>query len=332
MSDTTQPHPLRGVFLALVAFAIFAGHDVIVKLLGAHYAPVQIVFFSVLFGFPTVIIALLRDSTDGNLRPKHPWWSLLRTAATVLSASCVFYAFSVLPLAETYAILFATPLIITLLSVPLLGEKVRFRRWMAVLVGLCGVLVVLQPGQTTLTGGHLAGLAAAFGGAFAAIVVRKIGPDERPVVLILYPMVANFLVMGAALPFFYKPMPIEHLGFSAAIAFFAAIGGYLIILAYRSSEAVLVAPTQYSQIIWATIFGFLFFDETPSNNVILGAGIIIASGIYILWRESRPDTSATKPLLRGFYSRLPTGTSIRTGLLALRRRELNGLSTTNGAK
>ncbi len=310
-----QPHPLKGVFLALAAFSIFAGHDVLVKLLGAAYSPVQIVFFSVLFGFPTIIIALLRDRTDDNLRPKHLGWSLLRTAATVLTAASVFYAFSVLPLAETYAILFATPLVITILSVPMLGERLRARRIIAVVAGLVGVVVVLQPGQTTLTGGHLAALTAAFGGALSSIIVRKIGPDERPVVLILYPMVANFLIMGALLPSVYVPMPIEHLGYSAAMALLAAIAGYLVILAYRASEAVLVAPTQYSQIIWATGFGVLFFNERPGPNVLSGAAIIILSGIYILWRESRGDAQAKKPLLKGFYSRLPTGTSLRSGLL-----------------
>lgn len=320
MNETDQPHPLKGMLLALIAFAIFAGHDVVVKLLGAQYSPVQIIFFSVLFGFPTIIIALLRDRTGDNLRPKHPWWSLLRTCTTVLTAGCVFYAFSVLPLAETYAILFATPLIITLLSVPMLGERLHLRRIIAVLAGLGGVLVVLDPGQTTLSAGHFAGLAAAAGGSLAAIIVRKIGPDERPVVLILYPMVANFLIMGAALPFVYKPMPIEHLGLSASMALLAAIAGYLVILAYRSSEAVLVAPTQYSQIIWATGFGVLFFDERPGTNVLLGAGIIILSGIYILWRESRAGASAKMPLLKGFYNRFQTGTSLRTGLL-LRNRD-----------
>ena len=315
MNNGERSGPQKGILAALSAFAIFAGHDVLVKTLGASYSSVQIVFFSVLFGFPTILFVLLNDKTEGTLRPVHLGWTILRTCATVLTAGTVFYAFANLPLTQTYAILFATPLIITLLSVPILGEKVRLRRWMAVLVGLCGVMVVLQPGETELTLGHFAAMTAACGSALAAIIVRKIGQDERSVVLILYPMLANFLVMGSILPFVYRPMPIEHLGLLALIAVAAALAGYLIIFAYRSTEAVLIAPMQYSQIIWATGFGIVFFNERPTANVGIGAMIIIASGIYILWRESRGDTSPNKPFLGSFYTRQQIGTSLRTGML-----------------
>ena len=306
-----------------MAFAIFASHDVIVKYLGGNYGPVQIVFFSVLFGFPTIIVALLQDKRDANLRPRHPWWSLLRTTSIVITATCVFYAFSNLPLTETYAILFASPLIITLLSVPILGEKVRIRRLFAVVVGLIGVMVVLQPGSTVLGLGHVAALTAAFGSALAAIIVRKIGSEERSAVLMLHPMVANFFVMGMALPFYYEPMPIEDLAASALIALLAAIATYLIIYAYRNSEAVLVAPMQYSQIIWATLFGIFLFDESPTTNTIIGASIIIGSGVYVLFRESRSGNSPNRPVLRGFHLRQETGTSVRTGLLVRRRKRLS---------
>ncbi|MEO1307138.1 MAG: EamA family transporter, partial [Pseudomonadota bacterium] len=130
------PPNTRGALLALGAFGIFAGHDVIVKFLGGTYSPVQIVFFSVLFGFPLATLMLMRERGAGTLRPVHPVWMALRTGAVVVTAVSAFYAFSSLPLATVYAVLFATPLIITVLSIPILGETVRFRRWLAVLVGL----------------------------------------------------------------------------------------------------------------------------------------------------------------------------------------------------
>ncbi|MEM1102406.1 MAG: EamA family transporter, partial [Pseudomonadota bacterium] len=133
---------LRAVTLALAAFGLFATHDVIVKLLGADYSAFQIVFFSVLFSFPVATVLLLRDETSGTLIPKHPWWVIARTLAAVITGAAAFYAFSVLPLAQVYAILFASPLLITIMSVPFLGEKVGLRRGLAVLVGLGGVLVV----------------------------------------------------------------------------------------------------------------------------------------------------------------------------------------------
>ena len=233
---------VKGALLALLAFGIFATHDVIVKFLGGSYSPFQIVFFSVTFGFPIVTIMLMNDRSEGNLLPRHPWWTALRTGAAVVTGASAFYAFSVLPLTQTYAILFATPLLITLLAIPILGEKVRFRRGAAVVVGLIGVMVVLRPGSEPLSLGHLAGLTAAVGGSFVSIIVRKIGQDERAVVLLLYPMVANFVVMGAALPFVYQPMPVSHLGALAVMALFGFIGSLLVIASYRAAEAVIVAP------------------------------------------------------------------------------------------
>lgn len=302
----------QGALLALLAFGIFATHDVFVKILGAVYSPIQIVFFSVLFSFPLATLMLMRDSKPGTLLPRHPWWMALRTLASVSTAVTAFYAFTVLPLAQTYAILFAAPLLITILAIPVLGEVVRLRRWLAVLVGLTGVLVVLRPGTTDLTLGHAAALTAAVGGSVASIIVRRIGADERPVVMLLYPMVANFVLMGVALVFVYEPMPIEHLGLVALVAGFAWIAGRCIIAAYQAGEAAIIAPMQYSQIVWATIYGALFFDETIDRSTLVGAGIIIASGLYIVLRESGAGNSATTPVLRT-RSRHETGTYMRAG-------------------
>ncbi|AGI66194.1 integral membrane protein DUF6 [Octadecabacter antarcticus 307] len=302
----------KGALLALIAFGVFATHDVFVKTLGAIYSPIQIVFFSVLFSFPLATIMLMRDAKPGNLLPRHPWWMALRTVASVATAVTAFYAFTILPLAQTYAILFAAPLLITILAIPILGEVVRLRRWLAVIVGLTGVLVVLRPGSTDLNLGHVAALTAAVGGSIASIVVRRIGADERPVVMLLYPMMANFVLMGIGLAFVYIPMPIEHLGLVALVAAFAWTAGRCIIAAYQSGEAAIIAPMQYSQIIWATVYGALFFDEHIDRATIIGASIIIASGMYIVLRESSAGASATTPVLRT-RSRHETGTYLRAG-------------------
>ncbi len=288
----------RGAGFALVSFGIFATHDVVVKVLGHHYSPVQVLFFSVLLGFPLVTLMLMRDPTDGTLIPRHPWWTALRTGSAVITGICAFYAFSVLPLAQTYAILFAAPLLITILSIPILGERVGIRRGLAVLVGLIGVLIVLRPGTAPLSLGHAAALAAAVFSSLASVIVRKIGSDERSVVLLLYPMVANFLLLGAALPFVYRPMPMAHLGLAGVIAAFGFIASLFIISAYRTAPAVVVAPMQYSQILWAAVYGALFFAETPDRTTVLGAAVIIASGCYIVLREGRSKVSRNTPVLQ----------------------------------
>ncbi|QUS36289.1 DMT family transporter [Falsirhodobacter algicola] len=288
---------LRAALSALTAFLIYSTHDTVVKFLGGSYSPVQIVFFSVCFGMPLVTVMLMRDRTDGNLIPRHPWWSLIRTVAAVLSGVSAYYAFTVLPLAQTYAILFATPLLITLLAIPILGERVGLHRGGAIIVGLIGVMIVIRPGAEPLTLGHAAALASAICGSLAAIIVRKIGREERSVVLILYPMMANFVAMAIALPFVYVPMPIAHiglLGLMSALSFGAML---LTINAYRIGEAVLVAPMQYSQIIWAALFGYMVFGEAVDRGTIIGASVIVASGLYIVLREDS-GASAERPVTR----------------------------------
>lgn len=300
----------RGALFALLAFAVFASHDVFVKMLGESYSPIQILFFSVLLSFPLATLMLMRDSAPGTLLPRHPYWMAIRTVATTVTGISAFLAFSLLPLAQTYAILFASPLLITVLAIPLLGETVRLRRWLAVLVGLAGVMVVLRPGSSEISAGHVAALLAAIGASVNSVIVRKIGAEERPVVMMLYPMVANFVLCGAALFWVYQPMPVEHLGMAAMISVLGFIAGRLVISAYQAGEAAIIAPMQYSQIIWATLFGYLLFNERIEQATLIGTGLIIASGLYIVLRESRGSGSTETPVLRT-RSRPETGTYLR---------------------
>lgn len=326
---------LKGALLSLAAFGIYATHDVLVKYLGASYSAFQLIFFSGLLSFPLITILLMSDRTDGNLIPKHPYWTALRTISTVLNGLTGFYAFSVLPLAQAYAIFFAMPLVITLLAIPMLGEKVGLHRGLAVIFGLVGVMIVLRPGQEPLSLGHLAALAAAILGAMSSVIVRKIGSIERSVVLMLYPMVANFVVMALALPFVYVPVPIEHLGMLGAMALFSLLGGLLTIAAYRRAPAIIVAPMHYSQIIWALIYGYLIFNEEIDFWTAIGTAVIIAAGFYIVLREDRPEVSKNRPVLET-RSRFDFGAFPRIGLwlhLFDRRRlrnKVEGLSGTEG--
>ena len=302
----------KGALFALLGYGIYATHDVIIKYLGATYSPFQILFFSVIFGFPLISFMLVKDTKAENLRPRHPWWTALRVVSMLISTACIFYAFSVLPLAQTYSILFMVPLIITLLSIPILGERVGLHRGCAIVLGLIGVLIVVRPGSSELTLGHAAVFVGTFFSSMAAIIVRRIGREERDVVLLLYPMLASFLVMGALMPFDYKPMPLVDLGAVALLSFLGFIALNFMIVAYKTGEAGIVAPMQYSQIIWATIFGHFIFGEKPDMQTLLGAGVVILSGLYIVLRESRKDISENTPVLRS-RGRMTGGISFLIG-------------------
>lgn len=279
---------LRGVLLALAGFAVFALHDAVVKALGAQFSAVQIVFFAALLGLPAVMLALILQEEGGSLRPRRPGWTALRTIALVGAMLTAFYAFSVIPLAQTYALIFTTPLIITALSVPVLGERVGWRRWSAVLLGLAGVLLVLRPtGEAPLSLGHAAALASALCGALVAVIMRKIGHEERSAVLLLYPILANLAVTGVLLPAVYAPMSLLQLAGMAFVGAGALIAMLFLIAAYRAAEAAVIAPMQYSQMIWAVVLGAAFFAEWPDLWTVAGSAVIVASGMVVIHRENR---------------------------------------------
>jgi len=309
-----------GALFGLGAFATFSIHDVFIKQLGATYSPFQIVFFGALLSFPLITIVLMSDQKPGTLRPVHPWWIALRSVSGSTAAVCVFYAFGKLPLSQVYGILFAAPLIITVLAIPILGETVRLRRGLAVLVGLVGVLVVLRPGTTPMSSGHIAALFAAFAGALNSIIVRKIGNDERGVVMILYPMLANLFLTALILPFVYVEVPIADFGQLAVVSALALLAMGFQIAAYTRGDAIIVAPMQYSQIVWAAIFGALLFGEFPEWQTYVGTAIIVLSGIYILKREATGDVSRNTPVLKT-RTRIGLSTGMRVGSILRRRRK-----------
>ncbi len=305
-----MPSNAKGALLALLAFATFSAHDVVVKFLGGTYTPFQIIFFSVLLSFPLATLMLMRDRAVGTLRPVHPWWMTARIISAAVTGVTAFYAFSVLPLAQVYVFLFASPLLITVLSIPILGEKVGPHRWAAVAMGLLGVMIVLRPGAEPFSLGHLAGLIAAASSALASVITRRIGKEERSAVMMLYPMTANFVLMGAVLPFVYVPMPAAHLGLLAVMSALGFAAALTIISAYRSADAAVVAPMQYSQIIWAALFGAFLFGETPDRATWIGVTIIVAAGLYVVLRESIGGRTRTSPVLNA-RARPETGSVTR---------------------
>ncbi|AAV97481.1 membrane protein, putative (plasmid) [Ruegeria pomeroyi DSS-3] len=301
--------PLQGMAYALAGFAVFSLHDALIKALGAGYSVFQIIFFATLFSFVPITVTMLADRRVDTFRPNNPGLVLLRSGLMVGSMVSAFYAFSQLPLTEVYTLLFTFPLLVTALSVPLLGEVVRAQRWAAVGIGLIGVLIVLRPGMSALTLGHLAALTAAVCSALATILVRKIGNSERSAVLILYPMLLGALAMGAMQPLVYRPPELVHLGMMALVGVMSFAAQHLIIQAYRAAPPAVVSPIQYSQIVWATLLGAVLFGERPDGWVALGAGIIIASGLFVVWRESRANVSTRSPVLRAANPRPDAGPS-----------------------
>ncbi len=295
MTKPENNNPLLGPLFAVLGFAAFSTHDALIKTLG-EYSVFQIIFFAVLFSFVPFTLFLMLDKQERSLRPNLPLLVAGRCIGILGSTISGFYAFSVLPMAEVYSLIFSAPILITLLAIPVLGEKVKLIRWIAIILGLAGVMVVLQPGDSELSLGHFAGFMAALFIATTAVITRKIGSREHSLTLIVYPLMVNFVVTGVALIWVYKPFSGLALTTVGGIGLLSVIGQSLLVQAYRRSQAQFIAPVQYSQMLWAVIFGSLFFNETLTNNVILGSTIIILSGLLFVWREV--VSSVRKPILR----------------------------------
>ncbi|MFK7992555.1 MAG: DMT family transporter [Granulosicoccus sp.] len=308
MTEPASSNAMRGVGLALIAFATFSLHDALIK--SIQGIPVfQVVFFVVLFSFVPFALFLAIDGTERSLRPRLPALVALRCVFSVVGLLCVFYAFARLPMAEVYSLLFAAPILITLLAIPILGERVRLIRWFAILFGMLGVLIVLRPGTTSLSLSHLAALGAASCTAFTSVVTRKIGSREHSVTLILYPMLTNVVVTGCVTIFVYVPIPGDVLLRLCGIGVLSVIGQSLMIQAYRVSEAQFVAPMQYSQMLWALLYGALIFHEPVDRMVLLGSLVIVCSGLLFIWREL--VASVKQPVLRTRNVRMAGGPATR---------------------
>jgi len=301
---------LKGLLFALLGFAIFSVHDALVKVL-SDYSIFQIIFFAMLFGYVPFSLARITSERPQTLKPVNMTLVLVRSVLTVGGLSFAFLSFTMLPLVETYVLLFCTPLIITILAIIFLGETIAITRWVAIILGLIGVIIVLRPTLSTVEIGHLYGFCAAMCGAGAAIISRKIGNLENAATLIIFPLIANILFTGSMLYFVYKPMPFNDMALMFLIGTLALAGQFLVLSAYRSAPAALVAPIQYSQIIWAIIIGSLFFGETIDGFVIIGSCVTVASGLLILWRETQ-NPSSTKPNLNTRNSRMVMAALIKT--------------------
>ena len=284
---------LRGVGFAVLSYASFSTADAIIKLASVRFSVFQIAFTVALFALlPVLVLTLGR----GGLRALIPQrWRLvaLRGFLTAAGGLLAWRGFAMLPLAEAYAILFAAPILVTAFSTVLLGEEVGWRRWAAQLVGFTGVLVMIRPDFATIGLGHLLTAIAAVTGALGLITLRKIGGGESSASILAAVFVAIMLASAPMVPSTFVAPEWSEVGFLALAGLLMGCGQAGLVLATREAAAVVVAPFQYSQMIWGVLFGALLFGDRPAPVLFVGMAIVMASGLYTVWRETvnrRPVT------------------------------------------
>jgi drug/metabolite transporter (DMT)-like permease len=290
------PLPLSlGILLAFLAFAVFSTTDALVKALGGSVGVFAIGFFMTAFSVIPYLLAKPRaERLSDVLRPRRPWLVHLRGLTGAAGICFSVYAFTHLPLAEAYTLIFLLPLFATIFSVMFLGESVRWRRWLAVAAGFAGVLIVLRPGFREITLAHGAGLAVALIGAANLVMIRTLAGVEKRITITFITVPYVLAITGLLMiPGFEMPAGSEWL-LLAACGILGGIGHVLVAVAMTKVPASSVGPVQYSQIGWAILYGALFFDEFPDLPTLLGLFVIGASGLFTLRREQEVSPSARR--------------------------------------
>jgi drug/metabolite transporter (DMT)-like permease len=219
------------------------------------------------------------------------WLQIARSVLVLLATGCMFFALGFMPLADAVAITFAGPLLIVALSAVLLRESVGPRRWGAVIFGFIGMLVIIRPGAGTFQIAALLPVAVALFYALYQIITRHLSHKSDPLSMLFYTALVGALVTSAIIPFDWTTPSLRQLGMLIAIGFLGGLGHYAIIVAYERSETSLVAPFAYTEIVWATLLGLMFFDDFPDLFTFLGTAIIIASGVYVVGRERKTQNT-----------------------------------------
>ncbi len=281
------PRPLRGIALMVLALLILPLMDGFAKVLGGHMSVIQIVWARVVFSTLAILPVVLFRGAARWWWPHNFGFQVARSILLLISTGMFFAALKHLPLADTLAIFFVMPLILTALSPLVLKEPVDAPTWAAVAVGFIGTLIIIRPGFQEVNVGTLAALTSGFMIALYMLLTRKIAGATDAIVTNLHTSLAGAVIASVAVPFVWVEPTAHDWALMIGIGVIAAIGHYFIIRAYDFAPAPVLAPLAYSEIIGATAVGYFLFGQLPDRYTVLGVLILIGSAIYISLRERR---------------------------------------------
>ncbi|MBC8267166.1 MAG: DMT family transporter [Rhodospirillaceae bacterium] len=284
----SSPHldTRQGILWMLSAMMMFTGTNALAKLLMGHYPVMQVVWARYFFQFLLLVIfigpRLPRVMVTSKLKIQ-----LLRSLLLFGTSVMFFFGLSQLALADISAIMFVAPILVTALSMPVLGEHVGFRRWAGIVVGFMGALIIIRPGFGVMQSAALFPLGAACLYALYQISTRFIGRTDAAMTTLLYTASSGTLVTTALVGFYWQMPDATDWLMMAGLGVTSNLGHFSMIKAYQAAPAATVAPFSYVNLLWATMFGFILFSDLPDLWTISGALVIVASGLYIFHRENR---------------------------------------------
>ena len=284
----TPIKPLLAFVLMGTAVLFFSLLDATAKWLTQGYDPWQIIFLSRVVPLVVALTVAHRETGNPfNFYTKFPKVQILRAALTIPMIWCFFTGLKLMSLAEAITVAFTAPLFITILSRPLLGEQIGWRRWGAVMIGFAGILVALRPGVGAIGIGPILIIISAFAYALSMVLLRRFASQEPTHNILFYSAIGAFLVGGFnTVPIWIMPDAIDW-GLLLLVGVWGVLGSYAVIRAYRLGEASMLAPLEYTALIWSILFDLWLFSLTPIPAVLLGAAIVIAANVYIAHREHR---------------------------------------------
>ncbi len=275
-----------GIGLAFLSFAILSVSDALTKLLSGTYPVFEIAFMDGLVALLVVVPAIVRMEGFSGLRPRRPGIVALRCVLGAASLITAFLSFSMIPLADAYSLAFIAPLVVTALSVPVLGEHVGWRQWTAVLIGFAAVLVILRPDFHGIGLGQFYILASAVLFAGSMLILRRIAGHEPSGALIAAYFVMLLIMTAPVAVAQWQTPTLRDFALMVLTGACSGIGNLLLILAFRKARATIVSFFMYTQLIWGALLGLALFGDLPDAVTIGGAAIIIACGVYTLWHVS----------------------------------------------
>ena len=279
-------HNLIGIGFMLAAMASLPMIDVFAKYLGQMGVPVlQIVWARMTFGTAVTLPFAVQAAGSAALRPERPVYHLFRASFLILATYTFFLSLKYLPIADALAIFFVQPLIVVVLSALVLGERVGPRRWAAVVVGFIGTMIIIRPGFGTVTPGTWLALAAGTSLAVYFVMTRRISGSAKAMVTTFQTNAIGMILASIAMPFVWVTPSAQQWLMFVGLGLVATIGHFMIVRAYDFAEASLLAPFAYTEMIMATVLGWYFFGDFPDRFTLIGVTVLIASALYISWRE-----------------------------------------------
>jgi drug/metabolite transporter (DMT)-like permease len=272
------------VIYVLSAMVVFSSQDTLSKILVVDYSPFQIAWCRYAINLLILIPFLLR-SRGKVLVSRLPWIQLARGFAVAGSAVVFMAGLGRMPIADATAIQFISPLLITAFSIPFLGERVGPSRWIAVIVGFIGIVIIVRPGSDAFQLGALLPLFSAVLWAIGMVLTRRIKNAESALTTLGISTLVAIAVLTAILPFVWSPLTVRAALLLLAMGLISILGQYLMILGYSRRPASVLAPLSYTQMVWSTISGLVIFGAIPGLSTWIGGAIVVASGLYVLRRE-----------------------------------------------